>query len=289
MIRAADLSKPILCDPSSLEWIQASEGDSPPTDDAPKRFRMRAYTGGPMVVGYYGSPVVIDMAGMKAEAGFPILLNHDPEKIVGHSDDVKIGTTTLDLAGVVSGATSESAQVVASAKLGFPWKASVGASPDKMEFVGEGVKTQVNGKTYTGPLYVARKSTLGEVSFVAMAADRKTSATVAAIAASFPRKERSMDLNQWAASKGIDIEAASDEARKYIQELYDADVKAKAAEKKPAVNGTEPEKPLDISGITLAYERHVAGVQAKAAEYTGKIEAAKLGEIQATACKKAAE
>jgi len=165
---------------STIEWIAAAAGAQAATDETPKKFKMRAYTGGPMLVGYYGSPVIVDLAGLKAEAPLPILLNHDISRIVGHADEITVGEKTLDLAGLISGAGPDADQVLGAAKRGFPWKASVGARPDKMEFVGEGVQTAVNGKTFTGPLYVARKSTLGEVSFVPMAADPKTSAKVAA-------------------------------------------------------------------------------------------------------------
>lgn len=262
MIRAAAKPQPILCDVETVEWVKAAEGDTP-TDDAPKRFKMRAYTGGPMSVGYYGAPVVIDMAGLTAKAPLPILLNHDMDKLVGHADEVNATDSTLDLAGVLSGASGESAQVTASAKMGFPWKASVGARPDKMEFVGEGVTTKVNGKTLTGPLYVARKSTLGEVSFVAMAADSKTSAKVAASAA-HSNKENSMNpFEKWLQAMGLNLETLSDDSKVKLQAKFDA-------EQKPSVE-PEPIKASDpaaeIRAAAAAESTRIAAVSKLAVGY----------------------
>lgn len=216
MIRAAEKAEhTIVCSVESVEWIKAAEGETPA--EGPKKFKMRAYTGGPMQVGYYGAPVAIDLSGLTAKAPIPILMNHDADRIVGHADEVTVGDSTLDLAGLVSGASAESDQVTASAKLGFPWKASVGARPDKMEFVGECVTTKVNGKTLTGPLYVARKSTLGEVSFVALAADSKTTAKVAASAkTNFLERNEKMTYSEWLEANG---EAAKTLTEKQLSKL----------------------------------------------------------------------
>ncbi len=289
MIRAAAANHVILGEAESVEWIAGAEESG----DSPKRFKMRAYTGGPMLVGYYGSPVVIDLSGLTAKAPLPILMNHSMDKVVGHADEVVVGATTLDLAGIVSGASGEADQVLASSKKGFPWKASVGARPDKMEFVGEGVQTKVNGKTFTGPLYVARKSTLGEVSFVAMSADSKTFTKVAASAAIQSGKEGDMNFDQWIqALFGGEVPELTDAQKAKLKERFDGEVKAAAA--KPPIQGQAAapgaDAPtFDLSGVLKTYEKHVAAVQAKAAGYTGKIEAGKLAEIQATAGTKAAE
>lgn len=286
MIRANDKRDFIQFNASGVDWIKAAEGE----DTAkPKRFSMKAYTGGAMVVGYYDAPVVIDLAGLSASAPLPILMDHDPAKIVGHADTVDVSAQSLNLAGVVSGASVEANQVIASAGMGFPWKASVGARPEKMEFFDESTTTKVNGKTFKGPVYVARKATLGEVSFVAMAADGKTSAKVAARAA-YIRKETVMEFEAWVQALGFDVATLTDQQTAALQAKFDA-------ESKPVVNATgkEPvkaitDKPVfDLSGVILAYEKHVATVQAKAAEYTGKIESTKLAEIQSKAGQRAAE
>jgi phage major head subunit gpT-like protein len=273
MIRAADSSHTICCDVSAVEWVQASA--ETPADNAPKRFKMRAYTGGPMSVGYYGAPVVIDMAGLTAKAPLPILMNHSMDKLVGHADEVTAGDSNLDLAGVISGASVEAAQVLESSKQGFPWKASVGARPDKMEFVGEGVTTKVNGKTLTGPLYVARKSTLGEVSFVAMAADGKTSAKVAAIAACSNGEPKMNEFEKWVqAEYCLDPATLSEESRGKLQAKYDA-------LQKPAEPPAAPIKAADpaaeIRAAAAAESTRIAAISKLCANHPD-IQAQAIGE-----------
>ncbi len=255
MLRAAAQvsDRAINCDAETIEWVKAAEGDSA-SADAPKRFKMRAYTGGPMQVGYYGAPVAIDLAGLAAKAPLPILLNHDTDRIVGHADEITAADSTLDLTGVISGANAEAEQVVASAKLGFPWKASVGARPDKMEFVGEGITTKVNGKTLTGPLYVARKSTLGEVSFVPIAADSKTSAKVAASAA-HTGKGTAMDFDKWVEALGFDVSELSEEQKASLRAKYDAELKAVVTPPvEPPANRPDDPTPADVMRAAAATE-----------------------------------
>jgi hypothetical protein len=276
-----------------IDWIQAlADGEGKPK--GPPKFSMLAYTGGPMTVGYYGSPVVLDMAGGVTPNTVPILLNHDLKAIVGHSEAAEKGPDSLKLSGVISGAGPAAAEVAASARNGFPWKASVGARPDKLEFVGEGVATQVNGKTFRGPLYVARKWTLGEVSFVAVAADGRTSAKVAATAAAHtPPSERNQNMNfdQWVKALGFDAATLTDAQKAALQAKYDAELKAAAAKQPTDIaaggNGTPPKQPaveppkFDVHAVGLAYARHEAQIEAKAAEYAGKIDAAELAKIAA--------
>ena len=283
MIRAAAVQGPILMEAMGVEWIQAAdaEGDLP----KPKRFSMTAYTGGPMQVNSYGPPVIIDLSGIKAKAPLPILRDHDMSRVVGHADEVTISDTSIKLAGVISGAGPDAAEVKASAGNGFPWKASVGARPDKTEFVGEGVATKVNGKTFTGPLYVARKSTLGETSFVAIGADRKATAKVAASAAQY--KETDMDFEKWIEALGFDVAELREDQRQHLQAKYDAEVQAAADLKKAAeikaVESKDPEKieaaaklpiveapKFDLQAIDKTYSSHDTAINLMAVSYHNK-------------------
>ena len=105
-----------------------------------------------------------------------------PSRVWGHTDNIRIDDGKLVSTGVVSRDTPAAREVVASARNGFPWQASVGASVEEFEHVKEGQDVLVNRRTLSGPLNVVRKSTLGEISFVDLGADGKTSATVAATA-----------------------------------------------------------------------------------------------------------
>jgi hypothetical protein len=145
------------------------------------RFRMVAYTGTPMRVAGWRHPVVIDLAGLSIPSqSRPIRFGHDPLAGVGHTDAVRVEDGQLVATGLVSRDTAAAREVVASARNGFPWQASVGAGVEEFEFVKESQQVLVNGRTFTGPLNVVRKATLGEISFVDLGADGKTSASVAA-------------------------------------------------------------------------------------------------------------
>ena len=170
--------------PLSLRIVGASEkleieaiaaaGDKP----AMKRFKMTAYTGAPMQVGY-GLPVVVDLQGMEVpHQRIPILRDHDHTQIVAHADVVEKSPQRLKLAGVMSGVGPAAQEVVALAQNDFPWQASIGASVQKMQKIEQGESVTVNGRSFDGPMYVARQTTLGETSFVAMGADCQTSANV---------------------------------------------------------------------------------------------------------------
>ena len=152
-----------------------------------KTFSMVAYTGGQMDVGF-GGAVVVDLDGMKVTSkARPILHQHDPSAVVGHTSAVEVlrsdDGAQLRVAGVISGAGQVAREIVDAAANGFPWQASIGARVGKWEFVKEGDTAQANGRTWDGPVYIARGSSLSEVSFVALGADDATSASIAASAA----------------------------------------------------------------------------------------------------------
>lgn len=145
------------------------------------RFKMTAYTGGPMRVAAFYHPIVVDLAGIKVPSQKrPVRLQHDPMHGVGHTESVSVENGRLVASGVISRDTEAAREVTAAAKKGFPWQASVGLSADEYEFVKPGQKTRVNGREYAGPMYVVHKSTLGEISFVDSGADGNTSVKVAA-------------------------------------------------------------------------------------------------------------
>ncbi|MBB3205545.1 hypothetical protein FHS27_001345 [Rhodopirellula rubra] len=172
----------IVCDDAATITLAAAdppiEGDDKP---ALRKFSMVAYTGGAMRLGGWPYPVVVDLAGLRVtRKSRPILKDHDRGSIVGHTDDIKISDRSLEVAGVISGVGATAQEVIATSENGFPWQASLGASADKVVFIPEGKTAKANGRNHNGPLYIARKSTLGEVSFVALGADDNTEARVAA-------------------------------------------------------------------------------------------------------------
>jgi len=163
--------------------MQIEAADGPDGKVALPRFSMVAYTGGPMRVAGWRHPVIVDLNGLYIPSqNRPIRLGHDASHGVGHTDAIKVQGNQLIAAGIVSRDTSAAKEIVASSRNGFPWQASIGASVEDAEFVKENQKAIVNGHEVTGPVNIIRKSVLGEISFVDLGADGRTSANVAAMA-----------------------------------------------------------------------------------------------------------
>ena len=172
--------------PESLDLVAAMQIDVAAADagggKAPlPRFTMVAYTGGPMKIGEWRYPVVVELAGLAIPSqSRPVRFGHDATSGVGHTDRIGVDDGRLVAAGVVSRDTAAAREIVVSARNGFPWQASIGASVEQFEFVREGQTVTVNGREFQGPVNVVRRATLGEISFVDLGADGQTSARLAA-------------------------------------------------------------------------------------------------------------
>ena len=162
---------------ASPTWLEAAQGDKP----ALPGFSMVGYTGAPMNLMWWDAPVVVDLAGMKVRSqALPIRRGHDSGRVVGHTESVSVENGQVTAKGVISFKTADAQEIVDAAKNGFPWQASIGASVGKTEFIQAGSQVTVNGKLLDGPLNVVRASSLDEISFVDIGADRNTSVRVAA-------------------------------------------------------------------------------------------------------------
>ena len=145
------------------------------------RFTMVAYTGEPLRVEGWRFPVVVDLEGLSIPSQRrPVRFGHSMYAGVGHTERIAVEAGRLIAEGIVSRDTAAAREVVASGKRGFPWQASIGAQVAQADFIRAGKSITVNGRTFEGPLYVARRTVLGEISFVDLGADGNTTATIAA-------------------------------------------------------------------------------------------------------------
>ena len=293
MIQAAAAQGPIIMEAVGVEWITAADaGDG---EASPKRFSMNAYNGGPMRVANFDLPLVVDLAGLTATPPTTILRDHELSRVVGHADDIDKGESSLGLAGAISGGGVAAAEVQTAANNGFPWKASVGVMPDEVpEFVARGREVKVNGQTFTGPLYVARKSTLREVSILGVAADTTSTVSIAAAAAQY--KEHDMEFQKWIEAMGLSLDDLREDQTQLLQAKYDAEVKVAAdlkvaevikaaatdnpatiqAAAKPAV----VEVPMcNVDEIKHVCETHIAAIEAKAEDYRETVPGADFTKI----------
>jgi hypothetical protein len=238
-------------------WIEAA-ATADAGGPALRRFSMTAYTGGPMMLAGWPHPVVVDLAGLQVAGGGtksrPILKDHNRSLIVGHTDGVRIEGSQLLVSGVISGAGPVAREIIESSRNGFPWQASLGAlaQPGGMEFIPKGKKAVANGREFEGPVHIARRSVLGEVSFVALGADDNTTASVAAAAI----KEDDMTFDQWLTAKGFDAATLSDNQKASLQAMFDAEEKA------TAVTATAVETDPGASDV-IAQLRAEAATEAK--------------------------
>lgn len=248
------------------------------------RAKILAYTGGAMNLSAMYHPVVFALAGMTAAGSVPLLRQHDPGRIVGHADEVKITGSDVTVEGPISATGPDAQEVISSSANKFPWKASVGVDPVRTEFLGAGKTAKVNGRDFTGPLNIVHASRLVEVSFVPIGADSNTSANIAA-----SPKEISMEFEAWLKANGFDKTSLSESRLAVLKAAFDA--KADAAEVgllKAAWTKPGEEKPVivqDKGDTAAALKAHREAIGADTVR-VGKIRtlcAGKHAEMEAKA------
>lgn len=195
--------------------IRAAEGGGSPT------FAGTVYTGGSMRLEGFFEPVIVDLASFRVpRQDNPVLRDHDPSRIVGHTTEVEVTAKRIRVKGVLSGVGEDAQEVLALGKAKFPWQQSLGADADRIERIPEGQKVTVNGKTFSGPVSVARGGKFRESSFVALGADADTSAT---LAAQHSAGAQPMTFEAWLAAKGLDPAGLTDQMRSVAQLAYRAE------------------------------------------------------------------
>jgi len=207
----------------------ASEADD--SAEQLRKFTMTAYTGGKLLLAGFAHPVVVDLSGLRVSAkSRPILRDHDASRIVGHTDKIEVNAGSIRLSGVISGSNEHAREVTASGDNGFPWQASIGALSQRMVFVDQGEAVEVNGRKFSGPLYVARQSALREVSFVALGADDQTVARLLAARSSAAdslnsqntlQKVQTMDFETWLQAKGFAVDQLTDEQSTSLLAMFE--------------------------------------------------------------------
>lgn len=154
---------------------QAAEGEA----QDPDRFSILAHTGKVIDWGFWGRFVIV-LKGMKlAKDKVPCLYGHQSSAIVGTIDKSSTDANGFYVFGQFSQVpTSRGPEVLAHAREGFPWQASIGVYPDpgKIKTLAKGEKMTVNGQTVEGPCEVWLESTVFETSFVPFGADDDTAA-----------------------------------------------------------------------------------------------------------------
>jgi phage major head subunit gpT-like protein len=258
----------------------AADGDAA-SDKKPKlrSFDMVAYVGGKMKVPVLPLPVVVDISGMRVPGkSTPVLKNHDLDQAVGHTSSVTLGNS-IRAKGSISAANDHADHVSSSADNGFPWQASIGAKVDDMQRFEAGEKFEANGRKFVGPAYLAKKTTLREISVTPVGADEQSSTRVAATAITKTTDSSSLSgsgsnmpkFAEWVAAMGFDHATLSDDQKAKLQAKYDAELKAseKSASQANAANTpAREEEPVtaakavsDLRAAVATETKRVAGVR----------------------------
>jgi len=241
-------------------------------------FEIDAYNGGAMKVGYWGSPVAIDTAGLQADDDLTILLDHDSTQIVGQGR-ATIADGKVTVKGTITGDFTDKAdpagKVAMQAKGGFKWKASVGVDPVKYERVDAGATASVNGQEMTGPLYVIRAGRLAEVSFVSIGADKTASARVAAKL----QKEQTMSEEQ----KKVEAGAGNEPEKKVNVAMKTVDGEIQERKRQEAIEAKAAEL---IAGQSITVMEQVRDIAAQCVEDNCSVNDAEVKMLRAMQPKK---
>lgn len=130
---------------------------------APVAIEILARTPEPVEHWFWGA-IVHDLAGMTSKPSIPLDYQHDPGEVLGFADGINPDQGAgLKLSGklIPFEPTDRASEVIAKKSAGVPYEASIDWS-DKavIEEVPTGMTTNVNGRTFAGPLCVVRKWTL---------------------------------------------------------------------------------------------------------------------------------
>ncbi len=191
-------------------------------------FSVRVYSGGPMQpeVPRLDAPIVVNLAAVTARrTDLPVLLDHrqDADAIVGQTTAIEISQAGIDVAGILTGGDVDgtaAARVVALARDGFQWRASIGMKIGELDYVADGASVNVNGRTLAGPLYVAQSGVLYEISFLSIGADDDAAVR---IAAGRQKGGRAMTFTEWLQANGFQVDALNNADRRELLAMYQKD------------------------------------------------------------------
>jgi hypothetical protein len=163
--------------------IAAAQADADP--NAPATFSDCVAYGGGEFNQWWGR-VVLSLSGLILPNGpLPLLKDHG---YTSEADSARLGVVTsakvepsgLMIAGSFLKGNELAGRIVADARAGFPFALSHCADILEQQVVSAGQKVTVNGRSFEGPIVVATKSRLREVSVVEVGADPEATFKIAA-------------------------------------------------------------------------------------------------------------
>jgi hypothetical protein len=138
--------------------------------------RLHARDAKPIAHWYWGK-IAHDMTGVIHRDSLAIDWCHDWDQILGYVDQVSADAAKgLDLSGrILTSLDEKAAEIAVKAAAGVPYESSIDWNgPAVLEYVEPGMQAEVNGYTFEGPGYIARKWHLRGVAICPHGADMST-------------------------------------------------------------------------------------------------------------------
>lgn len=140
-------------------------------------FEMQARSGDAIRHWYWGR-IIHDMAGMQLSKSSVTVDYSHWDEVIGYADKFTADDNGLQASGALVSIKPDdrAREVYLKGKAGVPYEASIDwEGPDvELEFVPEGVSTEVNGQQFAGPGYVVRKWPLRAIAVCRYGADADT-------------------------------------------------------------------------------------------------------------------
>lgn len=212
------------------------------------RIYLRAYTGKPISVENFEYPVLIDLAGARFDkTTTPVIADHKTNNRIGHTIEQVLlranekgefnGQRVYGPLVAAVGLRSSNMEVAKGferdAKAGFPFQVSIGATIVRGYVLEDGDTVEANGRVWEGPLIVARRSVIRELSVTVLGADNDTSAMV--VAAKAKLRENEMSFQAWVKSLGLVLAKLKTIQKKRLKAQYDELAQSKAKVKRRAL------------------------------------------------------
>lgn len=132
---------------------------------------------GDLYTGQKANGLYVDLANLQIErAELPVLLQHDPARVIGIQTVTNTGTTLTTKGRLFTSHDADARSVVLKARSGLQWQMSLGVFGGEWAELESGKPHMINGREVLGREYVIRNGTLREGSIVSLGADPQTSA-----------------------------------------------------------------------------------------------------------------
>lgn len=142
-----------------------------------KELSFVGYSGAPVDLSDYGLdvPMIYNIDGISFKQSVPIL--HEHWTPIGHTTTVTKNADSLQGKGLTSYPSDARDTVVSALENGFPFEGSMGlriVNEKDITYLKEGEKRTVNNRSVSGPMYVAEKSVLKEMTVTLSGRDSDT-------------------------------------------------------------------------------------------------------------------